>query len=188
MDSAVKLFAFAGALRRDSLNRKLIGLAAEAVRSQGVEVDLAEFSEFEMPLYSGDIEVEAGIPKGARRLGERLAAADGLMLASPEYNYSIPGPLKNAIDWISRMRPMPLAGLPVLLMAASPSTVGGERGLAQLRVPLTALGCHIYPHAFLLPAANEQFDASGELADAELSGRFEALTGDFLSYLEKLRS
>ena len=188
MDDAVKLLAFSGALRQGSLNRKLIRLAAGAASARGAQVDLAQFSEFEMPLYDGDIEAGPGMPAGATSLGERLAAADGLMLASPEYNYSIPGPLKNAIDWVSRLRPMPFAGLPVLLLSASPSPVGGERGLSQLRVPLTALGCYVYPQAFLLPAAGEQFDADQQLADAKLSARLEKLVASFLKYVAQLKA
>src|SRR5688572_17148243 len=106
----MKILAFAASLRKESLNRKLITLAADIARSQGAEVDLAEFGEFDMPLYNGDVDAGQGKPPGAIELQRRIEAADSLMIASPEYNYSMPGTLKNALDWVSRFRPMPTHG------------------------------------------------------------------------------
>ncbi|MEA2712769.1 MAG: hypothetical protein QOK27_730, partial [Gemmatimonadales bacterium] len=103
----MRLLAFAASLKRESLNRKLINLAVELAREAQVEVDLADFREFDMPLYDADLQNSAGFPEGAQELARRIEAVDGLMIASPEYNYSLPGTLKNAIDWVSRMKPMP---------------------------------------------------------------------------------
>src|SRR4051794_35441991 len=102
----MRILAFAASLRRESLNKTLIAFAVEIARAGGVEVDLAEFAEFEMPLYNADSQETAGLPRGALAMAQRVTEADGLMIAAPEYNYSFPGHLKNAIDWVSRVRPV----------------------------------------------------------------------------------
>ena len=96
----MKILAFAASVRTGSVNRKLIQLAAESAREKGAAVDLAEYREFDMPLYDGDLEAESGVPDGAVEFKRRLEAADGLMISLPEYNHSIPGTLKNTIDWV----------------------------------------------------------------------------------------
>ena len=113
--------------------------------AHGATVDVAELRDFDMPLYDGDLEAASGIPEGVQRLAARISAADGMLMASPEYNFSVPGVLKNAIDWLSRTKPMPLRGKRALLLSASPSLVGGNRGLWALRVPLEVLGVHVFP-------------------------------------------
>src|SRR5215470_9000893 len=128
----MRILAFAAAFRRESLNRKLVRLAAAAAESAGASVDLADFHEFEMPLYDGDVEAASGPPAGATKLRERIAAADAFLISSPEYNFSVPGTLKNAIDWVSRITPSVFRGKPGLLTSASPSAVGGNRGLWSL--------------------------------------------------------
>ena len=95
----MRLFAFAASLRRDSLNRKLLRLAEQAAERAGATIDHADFREFDMPLYDGDVEAASGLPPGAQKLRERFLGADAFMIVSPEYNFSIPGTLKNAIDW-----------------------------------------------------------------------------------------
>jgi NAD(P)H-dependent FMN reductase len=169
----MKILAFAASLRRGSLNRKLIMLAAEMVRSAGAEVDLADFREFEMPIYDADLDASSGLPPGGVELKRRLERADALMLAAPEYNYSIAGPLKNAIDWVSRARPMPWRGKSVYLLSASPSPMGGIRGLWQTRIPLEGCGALVFPDMFALPHANEALDDSGRLRDPSLAQRLE---------------
>jgi len=157
----VKIFALAGSRRAASHNRALLGYAAEIAARHGANVDIAEFRDFDMPLYDGDLEAASGIPEGARALAARITTADGILLASPEYNFSVPGVLKNAIDWLSRTKPMPLRGKRALLLSASPSMVGGNRGLWALRVPLEVLGVHVYPDMYSLAQAHEKLDANG---------------------------
>jgi NAD(P)H-dependent FMN reductase len=167
----MRLLAFAASLRRGSLNRKLIAVAAEMARSASAEVDLADFREFELPIYDGDVDANAGLPPGGLELKRRLDGADGALIAAPEYNYSIAGPLKNAIDWVSRARPMPWRGKSIFLMSASPSPMGGIRGLWQTRIPLEGCGALVFPDMFALPHAREAFDDSGALRDPALSER-----------------
>jgi chromate reductase, NAD(P)H dehydrogenase (quinone) len=184
----MRLFAFAAALRRDSLNRKLVRLAAAAAEKAGATVDLADFREFDMPLYDGDVEAATGAPEGARKLRERFAAADAFLIASPEYNFSIPGTLKNAIDWVSRINPPVWRGKPGLLLSASPSLVGGNRGLWTLRVPLEVLGACLHPDMFSLAQAHEAFDADGALKDAKMAARLEKTVAAFLTTARALTS
>jgi len=182
----VRLLAFAASLKRESLNRKLINLAVELAREAQVEVDLADFREFDMPLYDADLQHSAGFPEGAQELARRIEAVDGLMIASPEYNYSLPGTLKNAIDWVSRMKPMPLRGKHGVLLAASTSLVGGSRGLWALRVPLEGLGVMLLPDMFALAQAPQALDEHGKLKDPELQKRLSKLVHGYLDMGKKL--
>jgi chromate reductase, NAD(P)H dehydrogenase (quinone) len=160
----MRILAFAASLRAGSLNRQLIELAAQIARDAGADVNLVDFRTFEIPLYDGDLE-SSGLPAGAVELQRGIQRADGIMIATPEYNYSISGVLKNAIDWVSRARPMPWRGKSVYLLSASPSLVGGARGLWQTRIPLEACGALVFPDMFSLPVAHDAFDAEGQLRD-----------------------
>lgn len=177
---------FAGSMRQASLNKKLARLAAAALERAGAEVDLAELRDFEMPLYDGDLEAASGVPAGALRLRDRLHAAGSLCLVTPEYNHSIPGTVKNAVDWLSRIKPNPLANVPAVLMSASPGLAGGSRAVWALKVPLELLGALVYPGIFSLPQANQRFTPEGALRDDELAERLERLCRDFVAYARAL--
>jgi NAD(P)H-dependent FMN reductase len=183
----MKFLAFAAALRQGSFNRKLIRVVIDRIRTHGVEVDAADFREFDMPLYDGDIEAATGVPPGGQALAARIGAADGLIISSPEYNLSIPGTLKNAIDWISRCKPVPLRGKSALLVSASPSLVGGNRGLWALRPSLEVLGTHIYPDMFSLAQADQAFDENGQLKDPQMTKRLDRIIAGFVTTATALR-
>ena len=182
----MRLFAFAAALRRESLNRKLLRLAVAAAERAGATVDHADFHEFDMPLYDGDVEVASGIPPGAQKLRERFLAADAFMISTPEYNYSIPGVLKNAIDWVSRAAPPAWRGKPGLLLSASPSLVGANRGAWATRVPLEVTGAMLYPDMFALATAHEAFDETGALKDAKMAARLDKVVVGFAAFATAL--
>ena len=184
--SELKLLAFAASFRRDSWNRKLIALAADLARLGGAAVDLADFHEFDMPLYDADVQAEPGIPAGAKELARRIAAADGIVISSPEYNFSLPGTLKNAIDWVSRVKPMPLRGKTGFLLAASNGQVGGIRGLWQLRIPLEGLGVILHPDMYALPWASKAFGPDGRLIEPERQERLEVMVRRYLEMGRKL--
>jgi NAD(P)H-dependent FMN reductase len=179
----LKVLVFAASLRADSLNRKLAVLAARVAEQAGASVDLASMGEFGVPLYDGDVESADGIPPGAHELRRRLMANDAFILASPEYNGSMPGTIKNLIDWVSRFKPQPIDGRHGLLLSASPSLAGGNRGLWALRVPLEHLGARVFPDMFSLAMAHKAF-AGDEIADQALRGRFEKNVQAFLSLAE----
>lgn len=168
------------------MNRKLAALAASVAEQQGAKVDHASMRDFDVPSYDGDLESAEGIPKGADELRRRLMESDAFIIASPEYNASMPGTLKNLIDWTSRFRPQPFDGKHGLLVSASPSMVGGNRGLWALRVPLEHLGARVFPDMFSLAQAHKAL-VDGDLADAALRGRFEKTLQAFLSLAEAAR-
>jgi len=181
--TAIKVFVCSASLRAEWLNHKLATLAATVAGATGAIVDLASMAEFEVPVYDGDLEAAQGIPAGAVAFHARLTASDAFVIASPEYNASMPGGLKNLIDWTSRFRPQPFDGRHGLLMSASPSLVGGNRGLWALRVPFEHLGARIYPDMFSLSMAHKAF-AAGDLSDAALRARFDKTVQAFLSLAE----
>ena len=114
----------------------------------------------------------------------RLEAVDAFVIACPEYNASMPGALKNMIDWTSRTTPQPFFERHCLLMSASPSMVGGNRGLWSLRIPFEHLGARVYPEMFSLAQAHEATDATGRIADAALTSRFDATIAGFMDLVE----
>src|ERR1700690_2177036 len=100
-----KILAFAGSTRKESFNKKLVKVAADAARAAGAEVTYLDLKDIPMPLYDGDLETEQGLPENAKKFKAMLLAHDGLLISAPEYNSSISGVLKNAIDWASRPAP-----------------------------------------------------------------------------------
>jgi chromate reductase, NAD(P)H dehydrogenase (quinone) len=180
----VRVLVFGASLRDGSLNQRLAELAAQVVEAKGGVAERARMGDFDCPSYSADAETGSGIPLGAERLRQRLVAADALIIASPEYNASMPGYLKNAIDWTSRFRPQPFNGRQALLMSASPSMAGGNRGLWSLRIPLEHLGARVYPDMFSLAQAHQAFGDAGQIADAMLRERFESTIDCFLELVE----
>jgi chromate reductase, NAD(P)H dehydrogenase (quinone) len=180
----VSFLVFSASRRHESLNATLARLAADMIAKHGASVDHASMSDFDVPAYDGDLERDEGLPPGAEELRRRLLASDAFVIASPEYNASMPGLLKNAVDWVSRSRPQPFHQRHGLLLSASPSMVGGNRGLWSLRVPFEHLGARIYPDMFSLAQAHTAFDADGRIADPQLHERFEALIAAFLDLVE----
>lgn len=182
----LNVLVFASSLRAGSLNRQLAALAAQVAQQSGANVDHASMREFDVPSYDGDIEQAEGIPKGAAELRRRLLACDAFIVSSPEYNGSMPGLFKNLIDWTSRFRPQPFDGKQGLLMSASPSMGGGNRGLWALRMPLEHLGARVYPDMFSLALAHKAL-VDGDIADAALRARFEKNLQAFLSFAEAVK-
>ena len=182
----LNVLIFSASLRADSLNSRLAALAADVARAHGATVDQASMRDFDVPLYDGDLEAAGGIPQGAEELRRRLLAADAFIISSPEYNASMPGGLKNLLDWTSRFRPQPFDGRHALVMSASPSLAGGNRGLWALRVPLEHLGARAFPDMFSLSMAHKPMTDTG-LSDPALSARFDKTIQAFLSLAEAAR-
>jgi chromate reductase len=180
----MRILAFAASLRKGSWNRRLLELGVSIAQEAGIEVEVAWFRDFEMPMYDADLDREHGLPPGGLELARRLKAADALLLAVPEYNYSIPGTLKNAIDWVSRVRPMPWRGKSIYLMSAAPSPMGGIRGLWQTRIPLEGCGALVFPDMFALAHADKAFTADGRLHDAALMERLRKEIAGFVRLAE----
>jgi len=183
----VRILAFAGSARRDSLNRKLLAVAAQAVRDSGAEVTVLDLNDVALPLYHGDLEAAGGLPPAAATLVAQIAAHDALLLASPEYNASITPLLKNTIDWCTRADDDPFPGRVAAVVSASPGQYGGSRSAAQLRALLLHLGCHVVPAQCHVPRAHEAFDESGAMKDARAMKNVRALAADLVALAARLR-
>ena len=179
----LKVLVLGASLREDSLNRKLAALAARVAAETGAHIDHASMQEFEVPNYDADDEKGTGFPEGAEEFRRRLVECDAFIVSSPEYNASLPGMFKNLVDWTSRFRPQPFDGKHGLLLSASPSMAGGNRGLWALRVPFEHLGARIYPDMFSLAQAHKAL-VDGDIADAALRARFDRTITAFLSLAE----
>jgi NAD(P)H-dependent FMN reductase len=180
----IRVLVFHASLRTGSWNGQLADLAARTVERAGGDVDRALLSEFDCPSYDGDRERSEGVPPGAHAFARRLNGADAFIVSSPEYNGSMPGVLKNIIDWTSRLRPQPFNGKQGFLMSASPSMAGGNRGLWSLRIPFEHLGTRVYPDMFSLAQSHQAFDPGGGLADAALQARFDEALRCYLDLVE----
>ncbi len=161
-----------GSLRKESFNRKL-ALAAQEALPASVASELFELHS--IPLYDGDVEA-AGLPQSVVTFREKIRAADGVLIAMPEYNFSISGVLKNAIDWASRPPDQPFDKKPVAIMGASVGIFGTIRGQAHLRQVFLFLNSYVMGRPeFLLGQNVQKFDAAGKLTDEksrELLGKF----------------
>jgi len=191
MSSTPRILAFAGSLRRDSLTKKLVRIAAEGARAAGAEVTLIDLKDLPLPVYDGDIEEAEGLPANAKRLKELMKSHQGFLISSPEYNSMPSGALKNALDWASRAEPgeTPLVcfkGKLAVLMSASPGALGGMRALPVLRNMLLNIQVIVLPDQLGLMKAHEAFDEAGRLKDAKQQASAEALGARLADMLRRL--
>lgn len=181
MDTTViRVAAFAGSLRRESLNRRLVEAARE-LAPNGMEIDHILLDS--VPLFN--VELEADLPPGVVDFKARIAAADAVLMAVPEHNFSFSGVLKNAIDWASRPpRRDVLTGKPVATMSASPSWTGGLRAQIQLRPVLGYFPMEVmlFPEVSI-GKAHEKFDESGRLADEFAREQVQKLMNAFHAFI-----
>lgn len=180
----IRILVFSGSLRKDSFNTRLAKLAASLVEKNGGIADYATMSEFECPSFNQDLESDGKQPDGAVNLKNRILANNAFIISSPEYNGGMPGYLKNAIDWVSRVRPQPFNEKNALLLSASPSMAGGNRALWMLRMPFEHLGTRVYPDMFSLAMAHKAFTPEGAILDATLAKRFEDNLVNFMNLVE----
>ena len=163
MSNPIHLVALVGSLRKGSLNRALLR-EAMAVAPPSIRIDVAEIGD--IPLYNSDVQ-DQGMPASVTQLANAMSAADGFLIATPEYNYSIPGVLKNAIDWLSRVPSQPFAGKPLGIMGASMGMIGTARSQYHLRQVMVFLNAHVMNKPeVMVGAAHTKFDAEGKLTDA----------------------
>ncbi len=167
----INILAFAGSVRKDSFNKKLIKVAAAGAQNAGARVTLIDLADFPMPLFDQDSEAQHGMPSAAQEFKNLLIEHHGFLIASPEYNSAFSPLLKNAIDWASRSH---TDGEPPLtayvgkfagILAASPGALGGLRGLVSLRMLLGNLGVTVLPGQLTLGHAERAFAEDGTLVD-----------------------
>jgi chromate reductase, NAD(P)H dehydrogenase (quinone) len=188
-----RILAFAGSLRSESFNKKLVPIAVKGARDAGAEVTLIDLVDFPLPLFDQDLEARQGMPENGQKLKQLFIDHDGLLIASPEYNSSITAVLKNAIDWVSR----PAPGEPSLvgfrskvatLMSASPGALGGLRGLVHVRSILSNIGVIVLPDQIAVAKAHEAFNDDGTLKDSKQQAGIEGLGRTLASFLMKLKA
>lgn len=167
MATTLNVLGISGSLRKASLNTALLRAAA-GLAPEGMSFRFADISG--IPLYDGDVNAQ-GIPGPAQVLIDQVAEADAVVIATPEYNYSVPGVLKNAIDWVSRANPQPFAGKPVAIMGASAGALGTARAQYHLRQVFVFLNSHVMnkPEVFV-GGAQGKFGAGGTLTDEATAG------------------
>lgn len=194
MQEKPKILAFAGSLRTDSFNKKMIKIAVKGAQEAGAEVTLIDLKDFPLPIYDQDIETADGIPENALKLKKLFLNNDGFLLACPEYNSSITGLLKNVIDWVSRPAPGEKAYLccfinkVVVLMSASPGNLGGMRGLVHVRSIFGNINSIVLPNQKSIPGADKVFDQNGMITDPKLQKEVMDLGKDLAEFLKKIKS
>lgn len=184
MERPVQVLGICGSLRRASYNLGLLR-AAQAVAPEGVAVEIATLHD--IPLYNQD-EDAAGPPAAVQALKARIRAADALLIATPEYNYSIPGVLKNAIDWASRPpAETPLRHKPIALVGASAGQFGTVRAQLALRQVFVFTESYVLPKPELMvPAAASKFDAAGNLLDEDIRERLRGVLGALVEWARRV--
>jgi chromate reductase len=169
----VKILAFAGSGRKDSVNKKIVAIAAKGAQEAGAEVTIVNLEDFDMPIFNEDLEALQGMPVEAQAFKELLISHDGFLISSPEYNSSYSSLFKNAIDWASRKTgdESPMAaykGKVAAVMAASPGRLGGLRVLVVLRMLMENLGTMVLPNQKALGGAFGMFDSDGNITDEKI--------------------
>lgn len=168
----MKILGLAGSLRRNSFNKALLRTAAEMAPA-GVTLEVFDLAP--IPLYDDDL-FQAGLPTAVAQFRQAIAAADAVLIATPEYNYSIPGMLKNAIDWASRPPDQPFDGKPLAIMGASPSRLGTARAQYHLRQCFVYLNARVLNRPeLMISEAHKLVDGEGRIGDPATRERIGAL-------------
>lgn len=191
--STPKILAFAGSLRADSYNKKLVKIAAKGADAAGAQVTYLDLRDYPLPVFDEDLEKADGMPANGRKIKDIMMAHDGWLLSCPEYNSSITAALKNTIDWASRKEEgeTPLqcfAGKAVCLMAASPGALGGLRGLVVVRMLLSNINMIVLPNQIAIPQAMNVFGTDGVLTDEKKHGDVTKLGESLANFLAKTRA
>lgn len=166
--SETKVLVFAGSTRAESYNRQLAQEAVQVARGMGAKVTMIDLKDYPMPFYDADLEAKEGMPKNAKRLRALMVESDAILIASPEYNASIPAVLKNALDWASRDEAggssrSAFKGKKFGIMSASPGKLGGSRGLVHLRAVIQDVGGEVVEKQVSVPSAYQVAMGNGAL-------------------------
>ncbi|MGT2465198.1 NADPH-dependent FMN reductase [Mesorhizobium sp.] len=176
-----RILVFAGSVRTGAYSGRTADVAQKELAMQGAEVTRISLGDYPLPIMDEDLEKEKGIPESAIKLGHQIAAHDGLLIATPEYNGSIPPLLKNAIDWVSRIRRegsrtfRPLYGKPVALCSSSEGKFAGIRCINHLRAVLVRCQMEVITPECSVSEADEAFAEDGQFRDARLHQSMERL-------------
>lgn len=161
----MKVAAIAGSLRKDSFNKKLLKNALRFLSEHNI--DIIDLKTLNLPIYDADIQA-SGFPGNVEDLIARIKSSDALVIATPEYNYGIPGGLKNAIDWASRSPEKPFNNKTAFIMGASTGGFGAIRGIYSLRQTFLFFNIIVLPQTAMLSFADKAFDDDGKLKDEKI--------------------
>jgi len=178
----MKIAVLGGSLRKESLNLKLLGHLARTLEGRGHQVLTASGEALRLPLYDADLP----IPEPVAALQALLTGIQGLVLVSPEYNAGIPPHLKNAVDWLSTLRPSVFKGLPILLAAASPGAFGGSRAQLTWRSTIANLGAFALPAGITVPLADRNLGPDGTPLEARAEAGIQSALDAFLDFSARL--
>ncbi len=186
-----KILAFAGSLREHSFSKRVLKVAIRGAEKAGAEVTFLDLPDYPMPIYNPDDHERDGFDSRALEFQRRLTEPDGLLIASPEYNGSLPAALKNAIDWVSRQsdqypRSAVFPGKVAAMMTASPGYFGGVRALGHLRGVLTSVGVNVLPSEVAVAFVNDKFAGDGEeMTEERMKAILENLGAALVEMLNK---
>lgn len=188
----IKILAFAGSGRKDSVNKKVVAVAAKGAEEAGAVVTLVNLEDFNMPVFTEDLETELGMNPGGQEFKELLMSHDGLLISNAEYNSSYSALFKNCIDWASRKldgeKPLEAyKGKVAAIMAASPGGLGGMRVLVTTRMLLENLGTMVLPNQKAVSGAFAKFDDSGKMTDEKLERALKSLGKELVETVTKLK-
>ncbi len=184
-NEAIRVVGIAGSLREGSHNRRLLE-AARTLAPRGMSLEIVPLAD--VPLYNQDLDRDGVRPAAVEALKSAVAGADAVLIATPEYNHSIPGVLQNAIDWLSRpaMR-SPLAGKPVAIVGSSPGAMGAVRAQQQLKLVLMSTLAHVMPHpGVAVGQVHEKFDGDGELTHGATRDALSAFLQQFDQWVRRM--
>jgi chromate reductase len=183
----LNVISICGSLRKGSYNA-MLQRALPSLAPDGMTITPApSFAEF--PLYNADIQNATGFPAPVNALADAIRAADGVIFITPEYNFSIPGGLKNALDWVSRLQNQPFAGKPVALQSASPGPVGGARVQYDVRKAMAFLDAFVLnkPEIFVGNCVSKFDDKTGELTDQATRDFIKGQLASLAKYIERVQ-
>ena len=189
----MKILAFAGSTRSNSLNQKLLDIAALGAIESGAQVTQIHLGDYPLPFYDGDLEGKSGLPEKAVALQNLVVESDALLIASPDYNGGYSAILKNALDWMSRPNGdghsalAHFANKAAAVVSASPGPHGGSRGQLAIRGVLDKLGMLVIPQSFSLGLAHEAFDETHRLRDARAESMVRAVGAALAETVRKLK-
>jgi NAD(P)H-dependent FMN reductase len=186
-----KILAFAGSTRKESFNKRLAKIALLAANKAGAETTFIDLHDYNMPLYSEDLLAEHGMPEGVIAFKEMLKNHNGFLITSPEYNGSLTGTLKNAIDWATikadgEERMACWNGKIAGLLSASPGGLGGIRGLHHLRTILAGIGTFVLPNHLAVSNSTGNLKNEKQITDEKLQIQLESLTHEMVRVIHGL--
>ncbi len=191
MAKKIKILAFAGSLRENSYNKRVVRAAMAGAEKAGAEITYVDLRDYPMPIYDDDLLEREGFPQAATDLQKLLLEHDGFLIASPEYNGSLPAALKNPIDWTSRQHGYlktgeAFEGKMAAIMTASPGGFGGIRCLGHLRSILSILGVNVLPSEIAVGKVHEMFDGdAAEMTNDKMREILETLGASVYDMLKK---